>query len=242
MLVFGSGYLYGIGTAANSSPRKFATLQDTSFDFTFAVKELYGQQNLPVDVRRGEGKLTGKAKFGKISGGMLNDLFFGQTASTGLLLSSIGEAWSIPAATPYTVTVANSVNFDTDLGVTYAATGLPFTKVASAPIAGQYSEAAGVYTFAAADAGTAVLVDYLYTATTGGTKITLSNQVMGTTPTFMGVFTTNVSGKIATLKLNLCTSSKLSFATKTEDYMIPEMDINIMADASNNIGVISFAD
>lgn len=49
-----------------------------------------------------------------------------------------------------------------DAGVTYVATGAALTAVASAPATGQYSVAAGVYTFAAGDAGKAVVVNYGY--------------------------------------------------------------------------------
>lgn len=50
-----------------------------------------------------------------------------------------------------------------DAGVTYAATGAALAAVASAPATGQYSvSAAGVYTFAAGDAGKAVVVNYGY--------------------------------------------------------------------------------
>ena len=240
MLAFGTGNFYGISSAANSTPRKFATMQDVQFDLQFTTKQLYGQNQVALDIRRGQAKFTGKAKFAQISGSMLNDLFFSQTATTGLLLSAVGEAGTV-SATPFTVTVANSTTFDTDLGVVYAATGVPLTRVASAPAQGQYSAASGVYTFNAADTGVAVLIDYLYTAATGGTKVALSNQVMGTTPTFMGVFSTTASGKNVTLKLNLCTSSKLSLQTKIEDYTIPELDFEVMADASNNIGTLSVA-
>ena len=240
MLAFGSGNFYGISAAANSTPRKFATLQDVQFDLQFTTKQLYGQNQFAVDVRRAQAKFTGKAKFAQISGSMLNDLFFSQTATTGLLLSAVGEAGTV-SATPFTVTVANSTTFDTDLGVVYGATGAPLTRVASAPAQGQYSVASGTYTFNAADTGAAVLVDYLYTAAAGGTKVALSNQAMGTTPTFMGVFSTTASGKNVTLKLNLCTSSKLSLQTKIEDYTIPELDFEVMADAANNIGTLSVA-
>ncbi len=240
MLAFGSGNFYGIASAANSTPRKFATLQDVQFDLQFTTKQLYGQNQVALDIRRGQAKFTGKAKFAQISGAMLNDLFFAQTAATGLLLSAVGEAGTV-SATPFTVTVANAATFDTDLGVVYAATGAPLTRVASAPAQGQYSVASGVYTFNAADTGAAVLIDYLYTAATGGAKVALSNQSMGTTPTFMGVFSTTASGKNVTLKLNLCTSSKLSLQTKIEDYTIPELDFEVMADASNNIGTLSVA-
>lgn len=242
MLVFGSGNFYGVNSAANSTPRKFATLQDVQFDMTFTTKQLFGQSQLAVDIRRGELKFIGKAKFAKINAGILNDLFFNQTSVTGLLLSAVAEAASIPASPgPYTATVVNSATFDTDLGVVYSATGLPLTKVASAPVAGQYSVAAGVYTFAAADAGLGVYIDYLYTAASGGSKITLSNQLMGTTPTFLGVFTATVGGSTLTLKLNQCTSNKLSLATKIEDYGIPELDFEVMADSANNVGTLSVA-
>ena len=140
------------------------------------------------------------------------------------------------------MTVINAATFDTDLGVVYAANGMPFTKVASNPSTGQYTEASGVYTFSAGDAGIPVLIDYLYTTATGGTRIALTNQIMGTTPTFMGVFTAHVGPKVATLKLNQCTSTKLSFATKLEDYAIPELDFSIMVDSSNTLGVLSVSD
>lgn len=241
MLAFGAGNFYGISSAANSTPRKFATLQDVQFDLQFTTKQLYGQSQVAIDIRRGEAKFTGKAKLANIDGGMLNDLFFSQAATTGLLLSAVGEAGIVSAATPFTVTVANSAAFDTDLGVVYATTGAPLTRVASAPTQGQYSVAAGVYTFNASDTGISVLIDYLYTAATGGTKVALSNQSMGTTPTFMGVFSTTASGKNVTLKLNMCTSNKLSMQTKISDYTIPELDFEVMADASNNIGTLSVA-
>ena len=124
----------------------------------------------------------------------------------------------------------------------YATNGIPFTKVASSPATGQYAEASGVYSFSAGDAGLPVLIDYLYTTATGGTRIALTNQIMGTTPTFMAIFTAHVGPRVATLKLNQCTSTKLAFATKLEDYAIPEMDFSIMVDSSNTLGVLSIAD
>jgi hypothetical protein len=239
MLAFGSGYFYGISTAANSSPRKFAKLQDVQFDLSFSNKSLLAQGQLPIDIRRGQGKFTGKAKAAEINAGLLNDLFFAQSQSTGLILSAVGESGQIPATTTYIVTTVNSVTWTQDLGVVYAATGVPFTRVATSPTVGQYSVAAGVYTFAAADAGLAVYIDYLYTSASGGNTISLSNQQMGTTPTFTGIFTTTVSGKNLTLILNQLTSSKLSLQSKNEDYTIPELDFEVMADAANNIGKLS---
>ena len=241
MLAFGSGYFYGTSTTANSSPRKLAKLQDVQFDLSFSIKQLFAQGQLPVDIRRGQAKFNGKAKAADINAGVLNDMFFAQSSATGLIVAAFGEAGQIPAVTTYTVTVANSATWSQDLGVVYAATGVPFTRVASAPTLGQYSVAAGVYTFAAADASTAVYIDYLYTAAAGGNTISLSNQQMGTTPTFQGVFSTTVSGKNLTLILNSCTSSKLTLQSKVEDYTIPELDFEIMADSANNIGKLSIS-
>lgn len=74
-----------------------------------------------------------------------------------------GEAASIPGSTAYEVTpLAPWGPWQSDQGVTYA-NGTPLVPVPSSPSAGQYSVAAGVYTFAAADAGKAVLISYGYT-------------------------------------------------------------------------------
>ncbi len=240
MLSFGSGNFYGIAAGSTvATPRKFGTLQDVTFDITASTKQLFGQSQFPVDIRRGEIKFTGKAKFAQINAGIVNDLFFNQSSSTGVLLSAVGESAQIPSSTPWTVTVQNAATFDTDLGVIYAATGAAFTKVSGSPTIGEYSESAGVYTFSTSDAGVSVLIDYLYTSPTGGTKVALTNQQMGTQPTFLGVFTTTISGKTMTMKLNACTTSKLSIGTKIQDYTIPEMDFEVMADSGNNIGTIS---
>ena len=82
------------------------------------------------------------------------------TYTAGYLVSN--EAAVVPA-TPYQVTVAQPLgNWTQDAGVTYA-NGTPLVEVASAPTVGQYSVAAGgVYTFAAADITSAVLISYSY--------------------------------------------------------------------------------
>lgn len=54
--------------------------------------------------------------------------------------------------------------FQSDSGVKYAVTQVPLVKVAAAPALGQYAVGAGgLYTFAAADVGAAVLVSYCMT-------------------------------------------------------------------------------
>lgn len=72
-----------------------------------------------------------------------------------------GEAWAVPAD-PFKVTVATPFgSWGSDQGVTYA-NGTALVKVSANPTAGQYSVAGGVYTFAEADLGAAVLISYGY--------------------------------------------------------------------------------
>ena len=75
----------------------------------------------------------------------------------------MGEAQSVPAASPWQVSVAAPYGpWGSDLGVVYASSGAALQPVAASPAAGQYSVAAGLYTFASADAGAAVAISYGY--------------------------------------------------------------------------------
>jgi hypothetical protein len=243
--IFGSGNLFGTRTdQSNSTPVEFAAMQEVAIDFSFSTKELYGQKQFPLAIGRGEGKITGKAKFAQIRARAYNDLFFGSTMATGETLTAYHEAGTVPAATTYTVTVANAATFKNDLGVMYAATGLPMSLVSTAPAIGQYSvdTATGVYTFAAADASAAVLISYTYSSATGGQIITINNQLLGTTPTFRSVFYETFNGQQLTMTLNQCTSSKFALQTKLSDFTVPEMDFSAFADAAGIVGTLSIAE
>ena len=130
-------------------------------------------------------------------------------------------------------------SFVADLGVAYAATGTMLTLVASAPAVGQYTvnSGTGVYTFSAGDANAALLFTYSYT-TTAGTTLSLTNQLMGSAPTFSLVLNEQYQGKLLNLQLNSVIAPKLSLAFKNEDFMIPEFDFQAAADAAGNIGNI----
>ncbi len=73
-----------------------------------------------------------------------------------------GEAASVPAAPgPYTVTAAAPFGpWASDAGVVYASGAALAAVAGNNPAAGQYNVSAGIYTFAAADAGAAVLLSY----------------------------------------------------------------------------------
>jgi hypothetical protein len=243
-LSFGSGAVWGERTDVIGSgigPRQFGVLQDIEIDFDWTDKELYGQLQFPVAIARGQGKISGKAKFAQILGLLYSDIFFGVTPATGQFAVSQLEAATVPATTPYTVTPANAASYNDDLGVSYAGSGKRFNRVTTPSVAGQYSVnfANGVYTFSAADASAAVLILYTYNIATTGSKLTLTNQPMGITPTFKATFYTAYNGSGTALRLNACTATKLSLPTKLDNWTISELDFMAFADASGTIGYLS---
>ena len=148
--VFNSGAVYTIDGDAVPTPVQVGILQSASIKLKSTTKELYGQQVLPVASGRSQIKVSGDFEFASYTGRLIRD-FFGSSMASGQILVAQGEPASVPASGPYTVSTANHTTWGLDLGVVYGATGLPFTAVASSPTVGQYSVAAGVYTFAAAD-------------------------------------------------------------------------------------------
>ncbi|MDB5361148.1 MAG: hypothetical protein JWO51_2445 [Rhodospirillales bacterium] len=240
---FGGGALYAVRTdIANVTPTRFGALQDVQLDFSGDLKELHGQGQFALALARGKAKIEGKAKFAQINGALFNNLFFGQTLTTGQSLVAQSEAALVPVSAPFQVTAQNGASFATDLGVFYAQTGAPLAKVASAPALGQYAVAAGgLYSFAAADEGTALLLNYEYSATTG-TRIALGNPLMGVTPTFQAIFSEQYAGKQLTLQLNACVASKLSFPTKQDDWSISELDFQAQTDPAGNVGFLSLSE
>lgn len=241
---FGSGLLFGTpktdyaGNAiSNPTPILFGIIQDISVDLSFDVKELFGQNQFPVDVARGKGKIQCKAKMAQIFGLMYGYCFFGQSVSNGGYSNAYDTAGQAIPATPYQITITppNSGTFAADLGVVDS-NGLPMIRVASAPATGQYSVAAGVYTFAAADTGKQVFINYQYTFTSSTAKVqTITNPVMGYAPTFQADLLMTHSGKSLALTLFSCTSTKLSLPTKLDDYLVQEFDFSAFANPAGQV-------
>jgi hypothetical protein len=81
---FGSGTLIGKRTdVAGTPPCLLGTLQDVSIDFDRKIETLLGQYNMAVAAGGGEFKIAGKAKFARLQATQINNLFLGQTLSTG---------------------------------------------------------------------------------------------------------------------------------------------------------------
>ncbi len=242
MFVFGSGVL--IGTPQGGSPINFGLAQEISLNISTSTKSLFGQYNFPVAIGSGTRKMTGKAKLARISGQALGSLFFGVAPSAGSTQTQYGEATSVPSSSPYSYTTSLHTTFVADQGVVYAASALPLKQVASNPSAGQYSVSSGVYTFAAADAGAAVLISYTYAVASSGESIAVSSQLIGPTVTFSAnLFATDpTNGKQFSMLLYNCVADKLALGTKLEDFMVPELDFACFANAAGQVCQLNFGD
>jgi hypothetical protein len=245
-LNFGSGTFIGKRTdISNAKPSFLGVLQDMEIDIDVSLKELTGAYKMPVDVAPASMKVTGKAKLARIQGASVNNLLLGQTETDGAGIDmAVAEGFSVPSSSPYTYTTVNASKFIEDLGVFYSG-GTQLQPVTSSPAQGQYSVSAGVYTFAAADEGAAMLVYYSYSATTL-VQLSLANQLMGAGPVFEVVgkqdyFVQGVEKKLV-MKLNACRGSKWSFPFKNTDYTIQDFEFAAFADPNNNWGTFAFSE
>lgn len=251
MWTFGAGVLVATplknaaGTAITTpSPIQFAILQEVTVEESFESKELYGAMQFPVDIGRGKGKVTLKAKTASVYGELFNAVYYGQTLTSGFETIYADLTGTAIPTTPYTITPTPPASgvYGADMGVTDS-TGLPYTRVASGPTTGQYSLAAGVYTFAAADTTKVVYISYSYTnATTpaSGKLLTVVNQPMGYQPSFEVDLKWTKNGKDLYVRYPNAVSNKLTMTAKNDDFTIPEFDIDCFADATGNISYRSW--
>lgn len=246
--LFGPGICWVTRTdLANSTPVNIGFINEFSVDLSFSTKQLYGQNQFPLLVARGEAKCTGKMKAATLSGQALNSVLIGQTWTTGTQYDATTTASTAIPTTPFQITpvVPSTGTFDSDLGVVNAATNEPLTFVASGPVAGQYTVAAGVYTFSSADqvSGVSVKISFAYHFSTGATgqNMTITNQPIGTTPTFQIDYKTTLYGSTYYIRLFQAIGSKAAFQHKITDFMMPEYDFEFMSNAAQQVGIISLA-
>lgn len=238
--IFAAGRFFGINNVTTPTPSRAYVPQDMSIDFKQATKELYGENKFAVAIAAGEMSITGKVTMGAANARQLGDYLFDAAGTTGQILESDKEAGTVPATTPYTVTVVNSATWTEDLGV-MKSDGTVMTRVTSPAAADQYSVAAGVYTFDSADSGASVLISYLYTEATTGEKIAMANSAMGPSGAFTAVMVfLNGQTQQDILTLNNAIATDYGIATKQGDYAKPTFGFMASVDTNNNLGTFSF--
>lgn len=224
---------------ANPKPVVLGTMQDISVDMSVELKKLRAARRYPLAVAQGAGEISIKAKYADFLGAIYGSLFAGKAATNAIKGVDVDKAFTIPATAPYTVTAApsNSGTFVADMGV-ISASGDIMTPVASAPAAGQYSvSAAGVYTFAAADAGKSGTYGYEYSATSNtGQVFELTNDVMGPTPSFSLYLQQKFDGQTLVMKLNKCVSGKMNFPFKNDDFALYDFEAEALDDGTGSLG------
>ena len=250
MINFGVGKLIAVPTRfadgsaiAVPNPVILGTMQDISLDMGVELKKLYGSKRYPIAIGQGKGEINLKAKYAEINGAILGSLFFGKAPVSAIKGLEMDVPGTIPAASTYTVTATppNSGTFVADLGVFMVSDGSQMVRVASGPTAGQYScSNLGVYTFAATDAGKPFLYGYEYSATSAtGQVFNLTNEVMGTSPSFSTFLKTQFDGQTMVVKLNKCVSGKLNVPLKSDDFAVYDFEAEAFADAAQQVGYIA---
>lgn len=242
-LSFNSGLCYFIDPDTHPTPTNIRILQSASLDLKATNKELFGQSIFPVAVGRSQIKVSGKAKFADYQPRLIRDFIGGANNSlmaAGQTLIADSEPQSVPGTSTYTITVTNSATFVTDLGVRYAATGIPLVNVASLSAAGQYTYSAGVYTFFSADASAAMLMSYTYTLATAGDTVTLSNTTAGAANVFQTVMGSIYNGLQTNFQMYACVSEDLKvYDSKIGDFGMPELSFSCFVNSAGNLGIIS---
>jgi hypothetical protein len=253
-IFFGSGQLFALpgpffgGTPGTAqSPVWFATLQDVDVTIDATIKELRGNTQFPEDTAIADKKITWKAGSGRFSIDVFNNLYFGDTISTGSYSLGTGAGTGVPvvqeAATlnATTYTVVNATHFSEDMGVVYASNLNGFQRVTTGPTAGQYSVnvATGQYTFAAADNAKGILVSYRY-GVASGRVLVVQNHVQGWGPSFEMLlsqpYQEMTAGIPNYLDLYACKANKLAQPLKRVDYSITDIEGQAFANSAGYIG------
>ncbi len=250
LAAFGPGILIVQRTDITTpAPVNVGFAQEFSFDASATSKQLYGQNQWPLVVARGTIKGTAKIKAATLSGLAWAAAFYGGSgaSTTNQFAWNVGSTFSLSTASTAAIQVGSSLTFDTDLGVVYAASGLPLQRVSTGSEAlGKYSVTTGspgLYNFSAADTtagpagGQGIKVTFTNT-TTVGQSILHTNQLIGTTPTFQLDYFTQLSQPTAkpfAIRLYACVAAKHMLPFKLEDFSIPEFDVDFFALANGNV-------
>jgi hypothetical protein len=230
MINFGTGKMIAVPTAdangnaiAVPTPVVLGILQDISVDMSVDLVRLMGEKRFAEDVAQGKGKIEIKAKYADIDAGVIGSLFYGKSPTAGIKAAVLDAASAIPT-TPFQITVVppSSGTYVANLGVTI--NGVTATRVASAPQVGQYTQAAAVYTFNTADVGKTARISYEYSAATGGQVFTITNDVMGPSPSFSMLLQNTSKGRTMVLKLENCVSGKLNVPFKNDSHGIYDFE------------------
>lgn len=240
-------------TVANPTPILVAGIQDISLDMSAEVKELYGTNSFALAIGRGKQKMGIKIKNAQVHGRLWNQLFFGQTVAAGIYDDVYDTTGIAIPSSPFQITITSGAPSATNVQIPSSGTfgyllnvrdgnNLPYNRVASAPATGQFSIASSTLTFAAADVGKIVYIDFNYTATsTVAQKLAIQNLPMGAAPIFQFDMKIPYLGNTFNATFPNCMATKAGLATKLDDFAYPEFDISAFAPGGVGVGTLSWS-
>ena len=94
---------YGVGfltMLVGSQPIPIGVLKDVTIDESYTMKSLIGQSQFPLDIARGEGKLTGKATFASVNTLLMAQFMSGATTAAGNVAGVYLEGPAAPTPSP----------------------------------------------------------------------------------------------------------------------------------------------
>lgn len=240
----GLGHMYVNPIAGNQAPNPTAMgilgLQSASVDIDQKFAELKGSNKGPDDVATTDMTVKGKIEMARMDTDLFNQVYFAETTTTNAPIIVPDEAATIPATPgPYTVTVTGSATWTKDLGVRYT-NGQPLIHVASVTAPGEYSVAAGVYTFNSGDQAKTINISY-EKSSTAGTLLTVHNQKIGYGPiveVFMWEDYSSVLNQSTNNGIHLfaCRFGKLSHAMKRDNYVMSSFELEAFPNPNANVG------
>lgn len=228
-IIFHSGEIKVISRAsAIATPRDLLTIQETSFDFKGDIKNLMGEGQFAADSAVGSIEISMKCKNGQLNPTTFADIYFGKSIAQNGEMYVKAESITVAAGT---ATLAGGALSTQDLGVYNSVNGLQYTRVASAPIAGQYIWGTnGVLTFNVSENAQVLLASYIKTDTTMQ-SFTANNELAGTTVTLEAFFHKKMrDGRQFNMHFYSVIIPSLNFAYKINDYTMPEFTMQAFAD------------
>jgi hypothetical protein len=202
---FGSGDLYlnpnAGNLAANPTPVRPFTIQDVKIESKGKIESLRGSLQYPDDTATGDKDGTFEFSMGRVDYFLMNQIVNADVVAVGGVSVAVDTVTIAATVTP---TFPATGTFKEDLGVTWivpGATQPQQMKLATGtPTTGEYTEALGVYTFAAADVttGGTVSIACAYAQTTIGATYQVNNQSQGYGPAFEAFIVDKYQGVTST--------------------------------------------
>lgn len=235
-LFFGSGELYVFTPTTPIQVRKCSDLKNISIEIQAETIKAYGSKGYPIAVADGKRSISGKATIQTFQPDLMASVLNGT-------LTNSSAPVTVQTGTISSTTIAVSGGGATTIDFGLKIAGVPATRVASGPAAGEYSYSAPNFTVAAGDNGKAYELSTMTPNASTGYKLTGGNPTMGVSNTYKLVLavTDAVTGQKGNLTMYAAKflSSSLPFAS--EDFTGIDISWDAFADSSGNTFELSVA-